>query len=62
MTLRARTLSSVGPGVDDKRVVENFADFTGVLRDGFGIGVGGSRLERLWTAARAQHEAFLART
>ncbi len=30
-------------------------------RDVFGITVGGSRLDRLWAQAAAQHEAFLAR-
>jgi N-hydroxyarylamine O-acetyltransferase len=61
VTLRARTLSSIGPSVDDKRVVADAADFAMVLHDVFGITVGGSRLERLWTLAAAQHEAFLAR-
>ena len=60
VTLRARTLSAVGPDVDAKRVVE-LDEFAGVLRDEFGVVVGGERLERLWTQAVAQHEAFLAR-
>jgi len=33
-----------------------------VLRDEFGITLGGERLERLWAQAEAQHDAFLART
>jgi hypothetical protein len=32
-----------------------------VLLAEFGITLGGERLERLWTQAVAQHEAFLAR-
>ncbi len=61
VTLRARTLSSVGPAVDEKRVVEDRDALAAVLRDMFGITVGGERLDRLWAQAAAQHEAFLAR-
>ncbi|MDA0167121.1 arylamine N-acetyltransferase [Solirubrobacter ginsenosidimutans] len=60
VTLRARTLSAVGPTVNDKRVLER-AEFADVLLAEFGITLGGERLERLWTQAVAQHEAFLAR-
>jgi N-hydroxyarylamine O-acetyltransferase len=60
VTLRSRTLSAVGPDVDSKRVLER-SEFAGVLREEFGVAVGGERLERLWTLAVAQHEAFLAR-
>jgi N-hydroxyarylamine O-acetyltransferase len=61
VTLRARTLSSIGPAIDDKRVVADADEFAAVLRGVFGITVGGSRLDRLWTQAAAQHEGFLAR-
>ena len=61
VTLRARTLSAVGPAVNAKRVLER-EEFATVLRGEFGITVGGSRSARLWTQAVAQHEAFLART
>jgi hypothetical protein len=42
-------------------VVEDIAEFTGVLRETFGITLAGERLSRLWAQAEAQHEAFLAR-
>jgi N-hydroxyarylamine O-acetyltransferase len=61
VTLRARTLSVVGPGLESKRVVEDEDEFGAVLRDEFGITMGGERLARLWTQAVAQHETFLAR-
>jgi N-hydroxyarylamine O-acetyltransferase len=61
VTLRARTLSSVGPAVDSKRVVDDREELAAVLSDVFGITVGGARLDRLWTQASAQHDAFLAR-
>ena len=60
VTLRSRTLSSIGPAVDTKRVVEQ-DEFATVLRTVFGITVGGERLARLWAQAVDQHEAFLAR-
>jgi N-hydroxyarylamine O-acetyltransferase len=60
VTVRSRTLSAVGPDVDAKRVLER-EEFAGALREEFGVVVGGERLERLWTLAVAQHEAFLAR-
>jgi N-hydroxyarylamine O-acetyltransferase len=58
VTLRARTLSSIGPAVDEKRVLER-EEFAAVLRATFGITVAGERLERLWSQAAAQHEAFV---
>jgi N-hydroxyarylamine O-acetyltransferase len=61
VTLRALTLSSVGPSDDEKRVVEDREEFVTVLRDVFGITLRGSRLNRIWTQAAAQHDAFLAR-
>jgi arylamine N-acetyltransferase len=60
VTVRARTLSAIGPDVDTKRVLER-EEFAPVLRDEFGVVVGGERLERLWALAVDQHEAFLAR-
>jgi N-hydroxyarylamine O-acetyltransferase len=60
VTLRSRTLSSKGPEVDDKRVIER-DEFGDVLRDVFGLVLDAGRLQRLWTLAAAQHEAFQAR-
>jgi N-hydroxyarylamine O-acetyltransferase len=60
VTVRARTLSTVGPEVAGKRVLDR-DEFAPVLREEFGLAVGGERLERLWQLAVAQHEAFLAR-
>jgi N-hydroxyarylamine O-acetyltransferase len=60
VTVRSRTLSVVGPEVDSKRVLER-EELAPVLRDEFGLLVGGARLERLWALAEAQHEAYLAR-
>jgi N-hydroxyarylamine O-acetyltransferase len=60
VTLRARTLSEIGPDVDTKVVVDR-AQFPEILHGVFGITVGGERLERLWAQAAEQHEAFLAR-
>jgi N-hydroxyarylamine O-acetyltransferase len=59
-TLRSRTLSSVGPAVDTRHVVADRAEFASALTS-FGIDVTGDRLDRLWRAACAQHEAFTAR-
>jgi N-hydroxyarylamine O-acetyltransferase len=59
VTLRARTLSEIGPWVDTKRVLSR-DEFAPVLRDVFGIAVSGSRLERLWRRAASQHDAFVA--
>jgi N-hydroxyarylamine O-acetyltransferase len=60
ITLRSRTLSSIGPTVNSKHVIADLPEFSSVL-DTFGITLDGERLERLWDAARTQHEAFLAR-
>jgi N-hydroxyarylamine O-acetyltransferase len=60
VTLRSRTLSSVGPSVNEKRVLEE-AEFAAVLRDEFGLVVSPDHLARLWTLACAQHGAFVAR-
>ena len=61
VTLRSRTLSEVGPTVDTKYVVTDVAEFGSVLRDVFGITITGTRLDRLWMRAVAQHESFVAR-
>jgi N-hydroxyarylamine O-acetyltransferase len=56
-TLRARTLSVVGVGVSDKRVLADEGEFFDVLASEFGIT---RRDPRLWSLAYAQHEAFIA--
>jgi N-hydroxyarylamine O-acetyltransferase len=56
-TLRARTLSVVGPGVGSKRVVSDEGEFWDVLSSVFGVT---RRDPRLWSKAWAQHEAWLA--
>ena len=58
VTLRARTLSVVGPDVDSKRVVADEDEFYAVLVGEFGVT---RRDPRLWAQACAQHEAFLSR-
>lgn len=64
-TLRARTLSVVGPDLDVPNVVVSSEDeLAATFQDVFGIdaaALGAERTSRLWTAACAQHEAFLAR-
>jgi hypothetical protein len=59
VSLRARTLTEVGPAVDRRRVLADEAEFADVLA-GFGIAVDPARLARLWAAACEQHESFLA--
>jgi N-hydroxyarylamine O-acetyltransferase len=59
VSLRARTLTEVGPAVDSRCVVADAADFADVLA-GFGLRLDDARLSRLWAAAREQHESFLA--
>jgi N-hydroxyarylamine O-acetyltransferase len=61
VTLRSRTLSSIGPSVDEKRVLADRDELASVLLDVFGITLRGERLERVWSQAVAQHEAYLAR-
>lgn len=63
VTLRARTLSEKGPDADAKRVVADAEDLAAAL-GAFGIDagvLGPERMERLWTLACAQHEAWQAR-
>lgn len=61
VTLRSRTLSSLGPSVDTKHLIADRDEFASTLATVFGLEVTGERLDRLWTQAAAQHEAFLAR-
>ncbi|HEY6761620.1 MAG TPA: arylamine N-acetyltransferase [Baekduia sp.] len=63
-TLRARTLSRKGPGVDERTVLETEDDLAATLKDVFGIdpeALGAARVARLWANAGAQHEAYLRR-
>jgi N-hydroxyarylamine O-acetyltransferase len=60
VVLRSRTLSRRGPEIDEKLVLER-DDFGDALRDVFGLSLDAGRLQRLWTLAAAQHEAFQAR-
>jgi N-hydroxyarylamine O-acetyltransferase len=55
--LRARTLSAKGPAVDTKRVVDRDG-FEDALISVFALRLDAGRIERLWTLACAQHEAF----
>ena len=59
VSLRSRTLSEVGPAVDSRRVLADAAEFAEVLA-GFGLRLDAARLDRLWAAACAQHDAFVA--
>ncbi len=61
VTLRARTLSEVGPAVDTRRVVAGPDEFATVLA-GLGVRLDAERRERLWDLACAQHDAFTARS
>jgi N-hydroxyarylamine O-acetyltransferase len=63
VTLRARTFSIRGPQRDERRVLADAGDLAATLRVGFGIDpdvLGAERVQRLWDAACAQHEAWLA--
>jgi N-hydroxyarylamine O-acetyltransferase len=62
VTLRARTLSEKGPEVDAKRVLDDEDALATTLRDTFNIALDAGRVARLWTAARAQHEAYIRRS
>ena len=62
-TLRARTFSVVGPGVGERRTLEDVEDLAATLRDAFGIdpeALGERRLDVLWGRAWDQHAAWLA--
>jgi len=60
VTLRARTLSRKGPGIDDRAVLPDERALAATLRDVFGLGdLGPERTARLWAGACAQHDAFL---
>jgi len=61
--LRARTVSVDGPGVRERRVLEDAEDLAETLDTLFGIDagvLGGRRIDRLWECACAQHEAWAA--
>jgi arylamine N-acetyltransferase len=60
VTLRSRTLTERGPGIDTHRVLDRGA-FADVLA-GLGLRLDAERRERLWALACAQHEAFTARS
>ncbi len=60
VTLRSRTYSEQGPSVDLKRVLDR-EEFEAVLREDFALTLDAGRIERLWTLASTQHEAFQAR-
>jgi N-hydroxyarylamine O-acetyltransferase len=60
VSLRARTLFHDGPGVRNRRVLADLAEFAGALDACFGIdpaALGPERMTRLWERACAQHEA-----
>jgi N-hydroxyarylamine O-acetyltransferase len=62
-TLRARTLSVVGPAHAEARTLADVADLAAALRGRFGIdpaALGPARMDRLWTRACAQHERWRA--
>jgi N-hydroxyarylamine O-acetyltransferase len=60
VTLRARTLSVVGPDISSRYVAVDAGDFAAILSREFGIVLDAARLDRLWTQACAQHERWLA--
>lgn len=60
VTLRSRTLSSVGPGVDERRVLADRDELAVVLTE-LGVRLDAARVDRLWALACAQHDAFAAR-
>jgi N-hydroxyarylamine O-acetyltransferase len=62
VTLRSRTLTRRGPGVDERRVLASAEELAEVLRDVFGVdpeALGPERLARLWRQVVAQHEEFV---
>jgi N-hydroxyarylamine O-acetyltransferase len=65
VTLRARTLFVDGPGRRERKILDDVAAFTAVLRDRFGIdpeALGPQRVGRLWAQAMEQHAAHQALT
>lgn len=59
LSLRARTLSSSGPGYGEERVLDDADDLALTLRERFGIDpdqLGADRLRRLWERALGQHQ------
>lgn len=61
-TLRARTLTTRGPTVREKRVLAGADELAATLRDVYGIDPDALDLDRLWSAAAQQHERHLAAT
>jgi N-hydroxyarylamine O-acetyltransferase len=62
VTLRARTLFVDGPGLRERRVLDDAAELAATLHAEFGIDpatLGDDRLRRVWARACAQHEDFL---
>jgi N-hydroxyarylamine O-acetyltransferase len=58
VTLRARTVFVDAPGVRERHVLEDAAEFAQALHDRFGIDLrvlGPERLQRLWAQAMEQH-------
>jgi N-hydroxyarylamine O-acetyltransferase len=61
VTLRSRTLRADGPGVSERRVLDDRDDLVTVLDEVFGIdpgALGPQRLDRLWERVVAQHRAW----
>lgn len=60
LTLRSRTLFADGPGLRERRVLDDEDELAAALRDTFGIDpavLGPERLGRLWARAERQHAA-----
>ena len=61
VTLRSRTLRADGPGVSERRVLDDRDDLATVLGEVFRIdpaALGPERLDRLWERVVAQHRAW----
>lgn len=59
VSLRSRTLFHDGPGIRDRRVLADLAEFAGALDACFGIdpaALGPERMTRLWERACEQHD------
>jgi N-hydroxyarylamine O-acetyltransferase len=65
VSLRARTFFVDGPGIRERRLLEDQDAFATTLSAAFGIDtdvLGAERLDRLWANAERQHEAHRHRT
>jgi N-hydroxyarylamine O-acetyltransferase len=58
-TLRARTLTRLGPDRDERTVLADEDAFAQTLEQTFNITLDPGRVARLWRQACAQHEAFV---